>query len=281
MRRGKPRAHAGTRAARAALAVGALVLAALLGGCAAETDLLRQDPGFTAETLRQGGLAVLGVVQVDEVAQVRGPLIAGLTQVLRATRRDVPLVEAARVEGAMPDSAYRLLLLGYQMRGEPDSLWLAVAANAARGMARYGVLARVESDAVRYGTRYVSNDVPGRQSESQVQVTGRDAKIAVDVYDLGTRLLVFRGRFIGASDAAPSFRPAAADSDSLELPLPTPEPRPVNPATGLPPIPGPSDSPAALGYPEAPPVSKAAEAAFVSFARSLPGAPPAASGGGR
>lgn len=214
---------------------------------------------------------MLGVVQVDEVKQVRGPLIAGLEAVLRATRADVPLVPASRVEAALPDSAYRLFLLGYQMRGDPDSIWLEAAAGAARPMARYGVLARVERDAVRYGTRYVDQGVSGRSSGAEIPVTGRDARIAVDVYDLTTRKLVFRGRFIGSSDEAQNLAPRKNDdTDSLGAPhRPVLIPEPTRGPTGEPqPILG---GPQSTPYPDAPPVSKAAEAAFVSFARALPG----------
>jgi hypothetical protein len=262
----------------------ALLLSAAIAGCAAESELLHEDPGFTAATLRKDGLAVLGVVQVDEVAQVRPPLIAGLEQVLRSTRADVPLVPASRVAAALPDSAYRLLLLGYQMRGDPDSLWLAAAARAVRPMARYGVLARVESDAVRYGTRYVDETVPGQTSGREIPITGRDARITVDVYDLETRLPVFRGRFIGASDEARDFAPRRRDdADSLSAPRrPTLDTGPTSaPTFGPRPIPGPGENPADLGYPEAPPVSKAAEAAFVNFAQALPGGEAPSSGKSR
>jgi hypothetical protein len=255
----------------------ACAAAALMSaGCAAESQLLRADPEFTAKSLRRGGIAVLGVVQVEEVTQVRAPLIAASERVLRATRADVPLVAAERVQAAVADSAYRLFLLGYQMRGEPDSSWLALVAEATRGMARYGLLARVESAPVRYGTRVVASEVAGRQPESEVKVAGRDAHIAVQIYDLTTRRVVFSGKYVGGSDAAPILRPVPPDSaDAYPPPLePGAGPTTAGPAPGAPGIPGPSDSPSALGFPEAPPVARAAEAAFLIFARSLPGGPP-------
>ncbi|MGE5176249.1 MAG: hypothetical protein ACM3JJ_07710 [Hyphomicrobiales bacterium] len=257
-----------------------MALLAALAGCAAESQLLTEDPGFTAASLREGGLAVLGVVQVNEVAQVRPPLIAGLESVLHRTRPDLRIVPASRVEAALPDTAYRYFLLGYQMRGDPDSLWLAVAAKAARGMARYGVLARVETASVRYGMRYVDTGTADRRSGREIPVSGRDARIAVDVYDLNTRLPVFRGRFIGSSDEARNLAPRPeASEDSLPVPR-----RPAvegDPGDGSRVHWGPPRTDEGIAYPDAPPVSRAAEAAFLSFVRALPGSEPPPATGGR
>src|SRR5712675_1111137 len=84
-----------------ALVLAAAVVAAVASGCATESKLVREDPGFTAESLRKGGLAVLGVVQVDEVAQARPPLVAALERVFASARREVPLVRADRAQAAM------------------------------------------------------------------------------------------------------------------------------------------------------------------------------------
>lgn len=256
----------------------ALVAAA---GCAAEAELLREDPKFSAAELRAGGLAVLGVVQVDEVTQARPPLIDALERVLAGARRDIPVVPAARVQAALGDSATRLLLLGYQLRGDPDSLWLARAAETARPMARYGVLARVEQTRVRYGTRDIPASASTGEGEQAVRITGRDVRTEVSVYDLGSRVLVYRGKFVGSSDAAPIFRPPPRDTlnpDSADVkPKPTWVERPnqsFRPGAAGFPTPGPSDSPSDMGYPDAPPVARAAENAFLTFVRSLPGGPP-------
>src|SRR5438128_1563182 len=85
-------------------------LLAAFGGCAHVADVREVESGFTAETLRAGGLVDLGVVQVNEVPQVRPPLIAALERVLAATRKDVRVVPAARAEAAFDDSTLRLLL---------------------------------------------------------------------------------------------------------------------------------------------------------------------------
>lgn len=267
----------GAVARRTALAALAIAAAA---GCASEAQLLREDPAFTAGEIRSGGIAVLGVVQVDEVTQARPPLIDALERVLAGARPDIPFARAARVHAALGDSATRLLLLGYQLRGDPDSIWLARAADAARPMARYGVLARVEETRVRYGTREIpSSEITG-EGERAVRITGRDVRAEVSVYDLASRVLVYRGKFIGASDAAPIYRPPPRDTlnpDSALVerrPSWIERPQTFRPGTGGFPTPGPSDSPSDLGYPDAPPVARAAEGAFLTFVRSLPGSPP-------
>lgn len=231
-------------------------------GCAHVAEVRRADPGFTAEALRSGGLVVIGVVQVNEITQVRRPLIEAFEQVLTTTRRDIPLVNAARAAAALDDSTERFLLLGYQMHGIPDAAWLARAADSLGGLTRYGVLARVTSDRSRNSTRDAPPTDPSLQSPSgRILVTGRDADVSVDVYDLQTRARVFGGVYSGSAEAA------AVDSAGM------PE---VPPATG-----GISfdatpqgASPITLGYPDPPPLARAAAVAFLEFARSLPGGPP-------
>ena len=251
---------------RGLAALGALILA----GCAAESELIQRAPDFTAERLQKGGLAVLGVVQVEEVAQVRAPLVDALERVLGSARRDIPLVPATRACGALPDSVKRLFLLGYQMRGEPDERLFAVVAKEARGMARYGILARVESAPIRYGTRQVTTGLPGNERRvNEVQVTGRDAHVSVRIYDLTTMGLVFNAKYVGSFDAVPIVRPPADSANAARPPVEV-DPG-VRRATRLP---GPGDAPSVLGYPEPPPTARAAEASFLLMARDLPGAPP-------
>ncbi len=259
-----------------ALVLAAAVVAAVASGCATESKLVREDPGFTAESLRKGGLAVLGVVQVDEVAQARPPLVAALERVFASARKEVPLVRADRAQAAMGDSVVRLFLLGYQMRGDPDSLWLARAAQAVRPFARYGVLARVEGTSIRYGTRTVPTSAATGEAEQDVRITGRDAHVSATVYDLGTGAVVYSAKFIGASDDAPNLRPPPADTlnpDSLPPPRPPRGPSQTFRPGMTYPIPGPGDSPADFGYPDPPSVARAAENAFLILARSLPGGP--------
>lgn len=246
--------------------------ALFVAGCAVESQLLEQAPDFTAERLREGGLAVLGVVQVEEVPQVRPALVDALERVLTSARRDIRLVPAARTRSALPDSVERLFLLGYQMRGEPDQVWFTVVAKAARASARYGILARVESAPIRYGSRQVYSGLPGDERQDvQVRVTGRDAHVSVRIYDLTTLAVVFSGKYVGSSDAAPTLRPPSPDSADAEPP--PPPTAHVDPGVRVGGIPGPGDDPARLGFPEPPPTAKAAEASFLLMARDLPGSP--------
>src|SRR5260221_12037945 len=115
---GSCRSGAGNRKGAAGLLAAALLPVALAGllasfaGCAHVADVRDENPGFTAEALRAGGLVDLGVVQVNEVPQVRPPLIAALERVLAATRHDIRLVPAAQAQATVDDSTSRLLLLG-------------------------------------------------------------------------------------------------------------------------------------------------------------------------
>lgn len=201
---------------------------------------------------------------------MRPPLIDALERVLGAARRDIPLVPAARTRSALPDSVERLFLLGYQMRGTPDEALFATVAKAALVSARYGILARVESAPIRYGSRQVVTGRPWEEGkEIQVRVTGRDAHVSVSIYDLTTRTLVFGAKYVGSSDEAPGAHPTAEDS----LGAPPPSPVRVDPGVRTGRIPGPGEDPALLGFPEPPTVARAAEASFLLMARDLPGAP--------
>ena len=256
--------------------VGAALLASgavLPAGCSRQAVVRSVQPTFTAEMLREGKLAVLGVVQKDEIAQVRKPLTESLERVLTTARKDIPLVRWSDVIAAVDDSTKRFLLLGYQYQGVAETKWLQRAADSLRGAARYGILARVESERVRYSDREViMAPAPGQpQTEVNVRVAGRDVNITAVVYDLTTLELVFSGKFQG-------FGENAARPDSLpppeEIPAKqswsTPEERAqeVQP----PPQGGP---PPGRAFPEPPPLPKAAEAAFTHLAGSLPGAEPA------
>jgi hypothetical protein len=215
------------------------------------------SPTFTAETLRTGGLAVLGVVQVNEVPQVRPPLVEALERVLGATRHDLRLVPASQTQAAMGDSTTRFLLLGYQMHGHPELDWFSRAIDSLHAVTRYGVLARVESDVLHYSGRNLPEGDPAIGQVDQVRITGRDARVSVHVYDLTTRAMVFQGTYSGSTEAAAR--------DTLRSP---PVPHPVGGQVDV----GPREPP--MAYPEAPPLARALEPAFVEFARSLPGGPP-------
>lgn len=241
------------------------VLVALLSawaGCAHVADVRGNDPGFTADALRAGGLVDLGVVQVNEIPQVRPPLVAALERVLTATRHDIRLVPAAQAQATFDDSTSRLLLLSYEMHGAPEAVWLARAADSLRGVARYGLLARVESDAIRNSVRDAPPNDPSLQSQSgRILVTGRDARVSVHIFDLPTRTLVFSGTYRAAAESA------AVDSVRYNRWLERGREQ-----AGL--VVAPQTPASQQGYPQPPPLAQAVEAAFLEFSRSLPGGPP-------
>jgi len=245
------------------LAVALAGALAAFSGCAHVTDIREADTGFTAEALRAGGLVDLGVVQVNEIPQVRPPLIEALERVLGATRSDIRLIPAARAQATFDDSTSRLLLLGYQMHGDPEAVWLARAADSLRGVARYGVLARVESDAIRYSMRDGPPTDPIHQSRTgRILVTGRDTRVSVNVYDLATRGLVFGGTYRASAESAAVDTLRRARVEAL---------RPAGTVSvGA----APRENPYEEGYSEPPPLARAVEGAFLEFARSLPGGPP-------
>lgn len=241
-----------------------MLLAALLGslwGCAHVADVREEGRGLTADSLRAGGLVDLGVVQVNEIPQVRPPLIEALERVLTATRKDIRLIPAARAQATFDDSTSRMLLLGYQMHGSPEAVWLARAADSLHGVARYGVLARVESDVTRNSVRDAPSDPSLQSRGGRILVSGRDTRVSVNVYDMGTRALVFEGTYRASAESA------SVDTSRLSM-----YPERSRAQGGI--LVTPQTPPSQQGYPEPPPLARAAEAAFLEFARSLPGGPP-------
>ncbi|HET9251130.1 MAG TPA: hypothetical protein VFP58_03350 [Candidatus Eisenbacteria bacterium] len=162
------------------------------------------------ESLRAGGVAVLGAVQVDEVDQVRPPLIAALDSVLAARWAGVPILRHARVRAALDDSTARLLLLGYQLHGRAEPLWLGRAADALADSARYGVLARVRTKRVRTEDRETER-VDRSSRGVEIRVTILESDVSLHLYDLATRGLVCSGEITGYAERG-------APSDSLPMP---------------------------------------------------------------
>lgn len=271
----------------ASLAVAGL----LLVSCSKEAVLRNVEPAFTAETLRQGRLAILGVVQKDEIAQVRRPLTESLEHVLSVSRKDIQTVPWDAVLAALDDSTERFLLLSYQYQGAAEERWLRRASNEIKAAAdggtlgrldslntgslpnpRYGILVRVESQRVRYATReIIASPAPGQPAtEVPVRIGGRDVVITAIVYDLNTLENVFSGQFqgFGENAAMPDTLPPPEDRPPIQG-WSTPEDRAVEAQPTAPGTPPPGQA-----YPEPPPLAKAAEAAFTHLAGSLPGAEP-------
>jgi hypothetical protein len=206
------------RAASALVASAAsMAIAATLGGCGGGHPRPAPLPAGVASIripgteLRQGGLAILGVVQVGEVDQVRPPLVAALDSVLAAERPEIPRFTQRRVRAAVDDSTARFLLLGYQLHGHVEDAWLARAADSLHDMARFGILARVRSTRVRHNDRNVPI-APGSKETRTVHATQLEAHVTVHIYDLRARTLRVSGEFLGIGE-----RRAHPDS-ALQLP---------------------------------------------------------------
>ena len=228
----------------------------VLGGCAAESEITRLDPSLTDRDLRQGKLAVLGVVKFQEPDQVRPPLIAMLEKTWREERPDVPLVPAESVSRALGAERDRKLLLAYEYQGTLDPAALAELSDSLRGVARFLMVARVEKDRTRSSTRGInSSDTTAQRSDYAMGITGRDAQVAVQLYDLSRRTLVMSARFQGSSEnerpMLSPLRPGGSSGVNLEV-------------TGAVP-------PDEHSYPGAPELALALEEPFRNFARMLPG----------
>ena len=228
----------------------------LLAGCSAETELTRLDPTITTADLRQGKVAVLGVVKYLEPDQIRPPLIATLEAVWREERPDVPLVTADSVRQALGTVRDQKLLLGYEYQGELEAKALGEIADSLRGLARYVIVARVEKDRTRNSTRGINtSDTTAARTDYAMGITGRDATVAVQIYDLTRRELVFDARFEGSSEnERPMLSPIQARG-TTEITV-----------EGQSPVP--PDDP---GYPGVPELAMALQQPFRNFARILPG----------
>lgn len=211
------------------------------------------------DSLRAGGVAVLGAVMVNEVDQVRPPLIAALDSVLAARWPGVPVRRYARVRSALDDSTARFLLLGYQLHGEVEPQWLARAAAVLRDSVRYGVLARVRRTRVRTVERD-SDRADASGKPVRVRATIVEGDVALHLYDLVTDGLLYSRTVAGEAER---------DTPSDSLPKPerpplrtwsTPEDRAAEPMQ--PPI---------VLFPEPPSPARAVAGAMAAFADSVIG----------
>jgi hypothetical protein len=218
--------------------------------------MLREDATLTAAELREGRIAVLGVVKVEETDRVRPPLIAKLEAVLAEERPDLPLVGIQRVRDAMGKASYRRILLEYEYHGVIDTASLREIADSLRGEARYVVVARVESERLRRSIR----DAPDADTVRigrvfGTLVTGRNARVSVRLYDLDSRTIRLDAQYAGTaeslsagavSDVRPPVRQPEVSVGSVEI-LPREE-----------------------GYPDPPELAEVVETPFRTFVRSLP-----------
>jgi hypothetical protein len=236
----------------------ALALYALVSGCATEAGLKRLDSTLNEIDLRQGKVAVLGVVKFEEPDQVRPPLIAMLEKALREERRDIPLVPADSVRGRVGEERARRILLDYEYQGALEAGSLGELSDSLRGTARFLLLARVEKDRTRTSARGIAGantDVSG--AGYAMGVTGRDARVAIHLYDLLRRTLAASATYEGSSENTKAILAPVAPGGGSRTEVTV----------------GPAQSPEEQGYPGAPELAQALEEPFRTFARELPGAP--------
>jgi hypothetical protein len=157
-----------------------LFLLVFLSGCAAsDSEMTRLEPGLNAADLRQGKVAVLGVVKFQEPDQVRPPLLAMLERTFRYERSDIPLITADSVRQSLGQERYRRLLLAYEYQGSLDAGAIREISDSLRGVARFVLLARVEKDRMRNSARGITPaDTGVIRSDYAMGITGRDARVA-------------------------------------------------------------------------------------------------------
>ncbi len=241
-----------------ALLLAALPLAALLVGCSSQSELTRIDPSVTETELRQGKVAVLGVVKFQEPDQVRPPLVAMLERTFRDERKDLTLISADSVRQMLGAERDRRLLLAYEYQGALDPAALAEISDSLRGAARFLLCARVDRDRTRNSTREITPaDTGTARPDWTMGITGRDARVAVHLYDLSSRKLAVSATLEGSSENSQPmlspFRRRGASGVTLEV--------------------GQAVPPEQQGYPGVPELAPALEEPFRTFARMLPGAP--------
>lgn len=182
-----------------------LTLAAALAGCGGGHPKPAPPPAgavsvrIPGSELRQGGIAIMGVVEVGEVDQVRPPLVAALDSVIAVKRPEIPRYSQRQVRNAVDDSTARFLLLGYQLHGLVEDAWLDRAADSLHDMARFGILARIVRTRVRHDDAEVPVR-PGSKETRTVRAAELDAHVQVHVYDLRARTLRASGEYLGIGE---------------------------------------------------------------------------------
>ena len=224
----------------------------LLAGCSPRAALTRLDPTVTAADLRQGKVAVLGVVKFQEPDQIRPPLIAMLEKTWREERSDVPLITADSVRQALGPEGDKKVLLDYEYHGTLDGPALGEIANSLQGLARYVIVARVEKDKTWNVARGISTkDTTAAQHVLyDMGVTGRDAWVTVQLYDLSRHALAASARFKGSAVREHPMVSRRFAGVILPRGIPAEE----------------------RGYPEPPELALALQEPLRNFARILPGA---------
>jgi hypothetical protein len=166
------------------------------------------------------------------------------------------MITADSVRLALGTVRDQKLLLAYEYQGQLDEPALDEIADSLRGLARYVIVARVEKDRTRNSTRGINNaDTTAARVSYSMGITGRDATVAVQLYDLERKEVAVNARFEGSSEnASPMLSPL--------------QPRGTTEITIEGQSPVPPDEP---GYPGVPELAMALQQPFRNFARILPG----------
>jgi len=191
------------------------------------------DEAITATLLRDGGLAVVGVTMVEEVEQVRPPLIAALERVLGETRPDLPFRSAASVRDTLGLAASRKVLSAYQLDGRLDKAALTDLAKRLGGGTRFAIFGRVEKTSEHY-------PAPPRRGEIDYggsigsRTTRRDARVRLTLYDLARARVAFEAVYASSSENSLPDSIASLPERRLTPPPGVDPGVPVNPQPGVP-----------------------------------------------
>ena len=229
----------------------------LVAGCASERAVLATGPGMSYEELRSGGLAIVGVTKVDEVEQIRPPLIATLEQVLRESRPDLPFRTADSVRDSLGLTEYRRILSAYQLAGTLSDADRGILVSRLRGSARFALLARVDKDAVRLppARRSATGEYGAAAPQFGTRAASRDTRVRVNLYDLQTGAEAWSAIYASYTDNVLPDSVSRLPAVLLLPPQGSPAEAPIDP------------------LPEAPTLARALIEGFRAFVADLPKAP--------
>ncbi len=186
--------------------------ALMFPGCAAELQSAPAADGLTADMLRSEGVALVGVTVVDEVEQIRPPLVEAMERSLLYWRPDIAVTSAGRVRDQLGLPAYRRILTGFQQSGALTESDRDAFSSALQNVARYLILARVEMDAMKVhgqGT-FRSSNKSGTFGSIGVGVSSRNTKVRVILYDAAAGRTLRSAVYTSSSDfTPPAGMPAA------------------------------------------------------------------------
>ncbi|MEK7348882.1 MAG: hypothetical protein AABZ94_08415 [Candidatus Eisenbacteria bacterium] len=230
-------------------------LVALIPGCAAERQVVTAESGLTADMLRADGIALVGVTVVDEVEQIRPPLVEAMERSLLYWRPDIAVTSAGRVRDQLGAPTYRRMLAGFQQSGMLTESDRAELSAALQNVARYLILARVERDAIKVRGRgtFRSSSTSGTHGSIGVGVSSRNTKVRVLLYDTEVGRTIQSAVYTSSSDFVP------------------PEGTPPLPRPSMIPRPGQQSEPHYEPASHLPTLVDALLEAFRAFAQDLPG----------